>query len=353
MKIKFKPGLELNRAFFKEVIKPLIDKKFPDLEYSAGLIGYGSDTLGVDTHTSMDHNWGPRCILFLKHEDMVLAGQIKEFLSNNLPFEFDGFPTNYSDPMVDFTQTMKPTNSYPIRHMIEVHEIDGYFNYNLDVKNHENISIQDWLKLNDQILIELTTGEVFYDGLNKLNRIREKVQNYPEDILKLKLASLWLSIANEEPFVGRAIDLGDFIGLKLISTRIVNTLIKIAFYMEKKYIPYGKWFSVLFNMTESGKILKDDIKNLLTENNPKVIEDILCVIYEKIIDMHNSCDFLPKIDNKVQNFHERPYKVIFAEGIVETLVENIKTFKTEGIDLNRVAMDIKLDSMDLTEMYEL
>lgn len=255
--------------------------------------------------------------------------------------------------MVDFTQTMKPTNSYPIRHMIEVHEIDGYFKYNLDVKNHENISIQDWLKLNDQILIELTTGEVFYDGLKKLNRIREKVQNYPEDILKLKLASLWLSIANEEPFVGRAIDLGDFIGLKLISTRIVNTLIKIAFYMEKKYIPYGKWFSVLFNMTESGKILKDDINNLLTENNPKVIEDILCVIYEKIIDMHNSCDFLPKIDNKVQKFHERPYKVIFAEGIVETLVENISTFKTEGIDLNRVAMDIKLDSMDLTEMYEL
>lgn len=92
MKIKFKPGLELNRAFFKEVIKPLIENKFPDLEYSAGLIGYGSDTLGVDTHTSMDHNWGPRCILFLKHEDMVLAGQIKEFYPITYHLNLMGFP---------------------------------------------------------------------------------------------------------------------------------------------------------------------------------------------------------------------------------------------------------------------
>lgn len=42
----FIKGLELCEGFFDECAKPIIDKYFPDLQYSAGLIGYGSDVLG-------------------------------------------------------------------------------------------------------------------------------------------------------------------------------------------------------------------------------------------------------------------------------------------------------------------
>jgi hypothetical protein len=61
----FIPGLELNRLFFEEVVRPLIAAQFPDLAYSAALIGYGSDVLGYDTVLSTDHEWGPRLLLFL------------------------------------------------------------------------------------------------------------------------------------------------------------------------------------------------------------------------------------------------------------------------------------------------
>ena len=52
---KFIKGLELCEGFFNEYAKPIIDEYFPNLQYSAGLIGYGSDVLGYDDAVSRDH----------------------------------------------------------------------------------------------------------------------------------------------------------------------------------------------------------------------------------------------------------------------------------------------------------
>lgn len=45
---KFIKGLDLCKGFFNQYAKPIIDKYFPELQYSAGLIGYGSDVPGYD-----------------------------------------------------------------------------------------------------------------------------------------------------------------------------------------------------------------------------------------------------------------------------------------------------------------
>ena len=34
-------------------------------KYAAGLIGYGSDVLGHGDEISRDHEWGPRCTIWL------------------------------------------------------------------------------------------------------------------------------------------------------------------------------------------------------------------------------------------------------------------------------------------------
>jgi hypothetical protein len=68
----FIKGLELNKGFYIDVVKQLLDKKYPDLIYSAALLGYGSDVLGYDTEISMDHNWGPRLQLFIADKDLIL-----------------------------------------------------------------------------------------------------------------------------------------------------------------------------------------------------------------------------------------------------------------------------------------
>ncbi|MHA2384500.1 MAG: hypothetical protein ACXACT_18160 [Candidatus Thorarchaeota archaeon] len=46
---EFLPGLDLSEAFYEQAVKPIMDKHFPELAYSAARIGQGSDVLGYDT----------------------------------------------------------------------------------------------------------------------------------------------------------------------------------------------------------------------------------------------------------------------------------------------------------------
>src|SRR5687768_17427172 len=89
---KFIPGLKLCELFYQKEVRPILRKNFPNLRYSAAVLGWGSEVLGFDTPLSRDHHWGPRVLLFLDQEDYPkLKDAISESLSNNLPYEFMGY----------------------------------------------------------------------------------------------------------------------------------------------------------------------------------------------------------------------------------------------------------------------
>ena len=109
----FIPGLELNRLFFEEVVRPLIAAQFPDLAYSAAFIGYGSDVLGYDTVLSTDHEWGPRLWLLLDGGDEAafyqVANPLDETFQQHLPTTFRGYSTNFSTRQsTDGVRSMDP-----------------------------------------------------------------------------------------------------------------------------------------------------------------------------------------------------------------------------------------------------
>lgn len=79
-------GLDLSEAFFREAVRPIIEREFPRLRYSCGLIGRGSEVLGFDDEMSTDHDWGPRVLLFLSEADHDESGpKIADLLSRSLP----------------------------------------------------------------------------------------------------------------------------------------------------------------------------------------------------------------------------------------------------------------------------
>ena len=83
---KFIPGVQLNEMFYREAVAPILSAVFPELRYSAALIGYGSDVLGYDCARSTDHEWGPRLLIFLPERDYrAQADSISEILSARLP----------------------------------------------------------------------------------------------------------------------------------------------------------------------------------------------------------------------------------------------------------------------------
>ena len=97
----FQKGKELCRDFYREAVKPILDRNFPGLRYSAGLLGYGSDVLGYDDPVSTDHMWGPRLYLFLAEEEMGKKGDVWNALCAELPGEFGGHSVHFSEPDPD------------------------------------------------------------------------------------------------------------------------------------------------------------------------------------------------------------------------------------------------------------
>ena len=340
--IPFIKGLELNKGFYTDIVKPLLDKKYPNLTYTAALLGYGSDVLNLDTETSIDHNWWPRLQLFANDKNSI--PELNNYFSFELPFLYKNFPVNFSKAGYYGTIRMESTDKKPLNHLIEIITFEDYLKDRYSIDKTNNFTYKDWLNFTDQNLIEITSGLVFHDGLKKVNNTREELKFYPLDICKLRLAVLWNYIWNKEAFIGRSIALNDYIGLKINTGRIINYLIKILFYLENKYIPYSKWFGHSFKQLNVYNDASEIIINLLKENIPEKIEDNICILYEKVIEKHNKNKELPYLINKTRHFFKRPYKVIFAENLVDELLNSIKDEKTKKTDLKKYGYDIIIDA---------
>src|SRR5688572_19628883 len=97
--MSFIPGLLLSERFYWEAVRPSLDARFASLPHAAALMGDGSEVLGFDDAMSTDHHWGPRVILFLREVDHPPhAEAIREALRHDLPREFLGYPTNFTEP---------------------------------------------------------------------------------------------------------------------------------------------------------------------------------------------------------------------------------------------------------------
>jgi hypothetical protein len=342
----FLPGLTLNERYYTELVGPLLKQYDPSLRYSAGLIGYGSDVLGYDNGTSMDHNWGPRMQIFVSKADARRIEEIKVYLRTHLPGEFIGFPTHFSEKGPDGTQRMEVHRSGEVNHLIEVYVLDDYFDEFLH-KDVSELSNPDWLRIPEQRLVELTRGRVFHDGLGRLNEIRSGLRYYPREVKLVKLAVYWDWVSNEEAFVGRAVEFGDLLGLKMLAARMVNTMLKICFVLKETYVPYSKWFIRAFD--DLGLVeIKALALGVLTENEPARIETLVSELVMAVLALQNASAGVPRVERVISKYYNRPYKVIMAGEIVSALRAAITDEQLKGIDLTLVGLDNKLDSSDFT-----
>jgi hypothetical protein len=235
----FIPGIELNRTFFVEAVRPILDAHFPALVYSAGLLGYGSDVLGYDTPQSTDHEWGPRPLLFLGEEDEPrLASRIDAALRQHLPPVFRGYSTAFDAADGEGVRRMVEATPGAITHHVQLFTLRAFVRSVLDRDPDQPLGTMDWLLLPQQQLLEFTAGAVYHDGLGTLGSLRERLAYYPHDVWLYLLASQWTRIAQEEAFMGRCSEVGDELGSRLVAARLVRDLMRLCFLMERRYTPY-------------------------------------------------------------------------------------------------------------------
>ncbi len=350
MDTKFISGLELSRQYYHDLIKPILDKEFPGLKYSAALIGWGSEVLGYDTEISRDHHWGPRLLLFLSEADYPEKKEkIEQILSEELPYEFLGYSTNFSKPEPNGVRHSLFIDSGPVNHMVQIFTIRSLWESRLKFDPYQDITVLDWLIFPQQRLLVLTAGEVYHDGLNELEKVREKFKFYPKDIWLYVLAAQWTKISQEEAFIGRTGDVGDELGSQVVASRLVRELMKLCFLMEKKYYPYTKWFGTAFNELKIASKLSPILTKVLLSSSWKEREQWLSRAYVIVAEAHNLLNITEPLPTEVSLYHERPYLVLHSDKFADAIGKKITDEGVKKIKLNIGSFDQFIDSTDISE----
>jgi hypothetical protein len=311
----FVPGRELCGAFYREAVRPLLEREFPGLPHSAGLFGQGSEVLGYDTERSTDHQWGPRLQLFVREPD----GRIERALAAHLPYRFRGWSTSFAPPRPEEPRVrlLEDRREGEVNHRVEVHRPDRYLTGLLGFDPLREVTTEDWLATPSQILLSLETGAVYHDGLDVLTRARSAVSWYPHDLWLHLMACQWRRIAQEEHLVGRAGEVGDDLGSRLLAARLVRDLMRLAFLQERRYAPYAKWFGTAFSELEVAAGLRPALEGALAATDWTAREAALCRAYETAAERHNRLGVTPPLDARVRRFHDRPFQVLSANRFVD------------------------------------
>ncbi len=320
----FTSGMTLSRALYRTSVRGILEKEWPNLRYSVGLVGWGSDVLGYDTPRSTDHMWGPRLIIFVDEKGAKAKGKaITEYLRWHLPSTITGVSTHFGPPDGVGVRLNQPHTGGPVEHLVEVTTPSAFLQRYLRINNAESLTPVQWLNFDQQNLLEVTAGEIFHDGLERLHAMREALSYFPNDVWRHHLAHAWQTLADEITFPGRCAELADELGWRTIVARQVNRLMQVCFLLERRYAPYAKWFGTAFAKLRAARKLDPMLNATLAASNWKNCESKLVAAYEYVARKHNRLGITPRQPDKATLYHGRPYRIIWADRFAEATRQTI------------------------------
>jgi hypothetical protein len=311
---EFTPGLELARAFYEEVVAPLLD----GVEHSAALLGTGSDVVGFDTARSTDHAWGPRLQVFVAATDVA---RVAALVDEGLPDEFRGWPTRFG------------WDAVPVTHRVTVTALGAWLRDRLGFDPTKPLALESWLATPQQVLLELTEGAVFRDAHGTLGRTREALAWYPHDVWLWLLACQWRRIDQEEPFVGRTAEVGDELGSRVLCARLVRDAMRLAFLLERRYAPYAKWLGSAFRRLHAQEELGPRLEAALAADTYVERETVLVAAMETLARLHNAAGITPPVDAGSGWFHDRPFRVLGSSRFVEACLAEVSDERLRALPL--------------------
>jgi hypothetical protein len=308
---EFVPGRELSWRLYKDVVAP----QLKGVPHAAGLLGPGSDVLGFDTAQSTDHDWGPRLQIFV--EDEGRAGPIDR-------------PATYAGWRVLAVDITTPRR---------------FFMATLGFDPADGVSAIDWLTSPTQTLRSLTDGAVHHDEPGQLTARLSTLRWYPRDIRLYVMAAQWRRIAQEEHLLGRTAQIGDSVGTRILTARLVRDLIRLAFLQEQVHAPYAKWFgTALANLELPPELLQS--LDRASEAEPQHAADALARAYELLAERHNALGLTEPVDPTARPFFDRPFRVIQGDRLVDVCRDAIRDDSIRELPLIG-SIDQWVDSTDM------
>jgi hypothetical protein len=225
----------VSRAFFQEVVLPLLEREFPDVtaQTAFGLFGYGSEAYQQDDDLSRDHHWGLR-IDALMPDDLFHAHheEISRTLDANLPNTFRGYPLRAGH----LAGAGLAPDSLP-----------AFLQRTLGIA-HPPQTYAEWLQLPEEDIIHITNGEVWHDPSGRFTAIRQAFQNhYPEPVRLRRIAHWCRYFSGMGTYALKRAILRD--NAFYATTRFANAIrlgVQLAFLLDRQYFPYDKWLMAYF-----------------------------------------------------------------------------------------------------------
>ena len=329
MSPEFVPALELNAGFYRDVVEPLV-RGWP---HDAALLGYGSELLGFDTARSTDHGWGPRLQVFVDAADVAAA---RAAVDTGLPSEYRGWPVSFG------------WDDVPSAHHVDVVPFGDWLAARLGCNPLNAMSLLDWLTVPQQRLLGVVRGAVYNDSSGDLTTVRERLRFFPDELIHWLLACQWRRIDQEEPFVGRAAEVGDVVGSRLLASRLVRELMRLHFLLVGEYWPYSKWFGSAYRALPHGDEVLPALEAALDAPDYPRREEALVAAYEALARLHNASGLTESLDPSVTFFYGRPFRVLSSDRFVRACLRHVGDDWLRGLPLMG-SIDQVVDSTDVLE----
>lgn len=292
-------GLELSKQYYEQHGKEMLDK-FPHLlpYLAVGLVSSGSECLGYDDDISQDHDFDPGFCIFLPGEDLVSsrdAFQIERAYSK-LPRDFLGHHA-------------KPNSRRGVM------RIDDF------VRSRFNglgtTSLRPWLYADEQLLLEIVSGELFLDNLGRMTQIRQDMAYLPEDVRLKKLVGELIVMHQSGVYnYARCVQRNELGAAQLAMCEFVKAAIHVIFLLHRKYMPYYKWqFRALREMSVPDDIIYS-LEFLLSSDN--------VASYSSKVELvaHVTDYILNQIRSQKLSEHPSPYLDVQAQVINASIKDN-------------------------------
>ena len=256
-------GLELSRAFYESYGAPLLHEQFPEQEglVAVGLLGSGSECLGFDDEVSQDHDFEPGFCLLLPGEDVIdrRTAFVLERAYAKLPKAFMGFKRSAVAPVGGARHGVLRTADFFTE---KVGAPDGI------------LTMDQWLKLPQQALLEATAGEIFRDDLGEVTAIRTALSAMPEDVRRKRLAGHLLIMAQAGQYnYLRCLRHGEPAAGQLAVNEFVKSCIEVVFLLNKAYAPYYKWSFRALRRLPKLSLTAETLEYLLTTGNDRSLAE--------------------------------------------------------------------------------
>ena len=244
-------AIELGRKFFKQVVKPAMEKVCPEQLAAAacGRFGMGSECLGLDDDISRDHHWGPKVEILLPDDVFAKTDpNIWLKVAEHFPNEFDGF---------------KLEAGYVGGPGLAPEGFSSFLGRTIGRTSPPESDI-DWLNIPEEDIVHIINGEVWHDPKGEFSRIRSVFEGYyPDAVWKRRLAHLCRYASGMGLYWMKRAWLRE--NKVFLYTSFANTIkrtLEIGFLLNRTYFPYEKWLYPLFKR----------LANLAAEMTPLIDE---------------------------------------------------------------------------------